>query len=65
MFSAGGIGLALGTLIVATQYQRILAPSWFFRLSLGVELVTLIGVAAVLVLPLELHLALFLSLIHI
>ena len=36
-----------------------MAPSWFFRLSLGVELVTLIGVAAVLVLPLELHLALF------
>ena len=59
VFSAGGIGLALGTLIVATQYQRILAPSWFFRLSLGVELVTLSGVAAVLVLPLELPLALF------
>lgn len=59
MFSAGGIGLALGTLIVATQYRRILAPSWFFRLSLGVELVTLIGVVAVLLFPLELALALF------
>jgi putative membrane protein len=59
VFSAGGIGLALGTLIVATQYQRILAPDWFFRLSLGVELVTLSGVVAVLLFPLELALALF------
>lgn len=59
VFSAGGIGLALGTLIVATQYRRILEPAWFFRLSLGVELVTLSGVAAVLLFPLELPLALF------
>ena len=59
IFSAGGIGLALGTLMVATQYRRILAPGWFFRLSLLVELVTLSGVTAVLILPLELPLALF------
>jgi len=59
VFSAGGIGLALGTLIVATQYRRILAPGWFFRLSLGVELVTLSGVIAVLRFPLELALAVF------
>ena len=59
IFSAGGIGLALGTLMVATQYRRILAPGWFFRLSLLVELVTLSGVAAVFILPLELPLALF------
>ena len=59
VFSAGGIGLALGTLIVATQYRRIPAPGWFSRLSLGVELVTLSGVAAVLRFPLELALALF------
>ena len=59
VFSAGGIGLASGTLIVATQYRRILAPDWFFRLSLGVELVTLSGVVAVLLFPLELALALF------
>ena len=59
VFSAGGIGLALGTLIVATQYRRILAPGWFFRLSLGVELVTLSGVIAVLRFPLDLALALF------
>jgi len=59
VFSAGGIGLALGTLAVATQYRRILTPAWFFRLSLLVEVVTLSGVVAVLFLPLELPLALF------
>ena len=59
VFSAGGLGLAVGTLIVATQYRRILAPAWFFRLSLLVELITLSGVAAVLILPIEVPLALF------
>ena len=59
VFSAGGLGLALGTLIVATQYQRILVPAWFFRLSIAVELITLSGVTAVLVLPIALPLALF------
>ena len=59
VFSAGGLGLAVGTLIVATQYRRILAPVWFFRLSLLVELITLSGVAAVLILPIEVSLALF------
>jgi len=59
VFSAGGIGLALGTLVIATQYRRILVASWFFRLSLGVELVTLSGVTAVLLFPLELPVALF------
>ena len=55
VFSAGGLGLALGTLIVATQYQRILGPAWFFRLSIAVELITLSGVTAVLVLPIALR----------
>ena len=59
IFSAGGIGLALGTVLVATQYRRILVPKWFFRLSLLVELTTLTGVAAVLLFPLDLSLALF------
>ena len=59
VFSAGGLGLAVGTLIVATQYRRILVPAWFFRLSLIVELITLSGVAAVLILPIEVPLALF------
>jgi putative membrane protein len=59
IFSAGGIGLALGTVLVTTQYRRILVPKWFYRLSLLVEFTTLTGVAAVLVLPLDLTLALF------
>ena len=59
VFSAGGIGLAIGTLVVATQYRRILAARWFFHLSLLVELVTLSGVVAVLTFPVELPLALF------
>lgn len=59
VFSAGGIGLAIGTLVVATQYHRIMTVRWFFHLSLLVELVTLSGVAAVLAFPLELPLALF------
>ena len=59
VLSAGGLGLALGTLIVATQYRRILVPAWFFRLSIAVELITLSGVTAVLVLPIALPLALF------
>ena len=59
VFSAGGLGLALGSLIVATQYRRILAPRWFFRLSLAVECITLSGVTAVLILQIALPLALF------
>ena len=59
IFSAGGIGLALGTVLVATQYRRILVPIWFYRLSLLVEFTTFTGVAAVLLLPLDLTLALF------
>lgn len=59
VFSAGGLGLALGSLVVATQYRRILAPRWFFRLSLAVECITLSGVTAVLILPIALPLALF------
>jgi len=58
VFSAGGIGLAIGTLVVATQYRRILAARWFFHRSLLVELVTLSGVVAVLAFPVELPLAL-------
>ena len=58
--SAGGLGLAVGTLIVTTEYRRKLVPAWFFRLSLLVELITLSGMAAALILPIEVPLALFL-----
>jgi putative membrane protein len=59
VFSAGGFGLALATLVVATQYRRILTPFWFFSSSLLVELVTLSGIAAVVLFPVETPLALF------
>jgi len=62
IFSAGGIGLALATLVIATQYHRIFNPYWFFRLSLSVEFIIFIGVIAVLILPLEKPLALFIYL---
>ena len=59
VFSAGGIGLALATLVIATQYHRLFNLLWFFRLSLLVELVVLAGVIAVLLYPVDQPLALF------
>ena len=58
-FSAGGIGLALATLIIATQYHRLFNRDWFFRLSFLVECVILLGVIAVLLLPIDQQLAMF------
>ena len=62
IFSAGGIGLALATLIIATQYHRLFNPEWFYRLSLAVEIVILLGVVGVLLYPIEKPLALFIYL---
>jgi putative membrane protein len=61
-FSAGGVGLALATMVIATQYHRIFDPWWFFRLSLGVEVVILLGVIGVLIYPIEQPLSLFIYL---
>lgn len=58
-FSAGGVGLALATLVVATQYRRLFTLRWFYGLSLAVELIILLGIAGVLLLPLAQPLALF------
>ena len=41
VYSIGGIVLALGMLIVAKQYHKILNTSYFYRISLLVELVIL------------------------
>lgn len=62
VFSAGGIGLALATLVIATQYHRLFNAQWFRRLSLLVELVILFGIIAVLALPIAQPLALFIYL---
>ena len=62
IFSAGGIGLALATLAVATQYHRLFKPYWFFRLSISVELIILMGILAVLIYPIDKPIALFIYL---
>ncbi len=59
IFSAGGIGLALATLVVATQYHRIFIPYWFFRLSVSVEITILLGILVVLIYPFGEPVALF------
>lgn len=59
VFSAGGIGLAVGTLLIATQYHRLFNTLWFFRISLGVELIILVGIIGVLAHPIDMPLALF------
>lgn len=41
VYSIGGIGLALGMLIVANQYHKILNTKYFYWISLLVELVIL------------------------
>lgn len=62
VFSAGGIGLAIATLLIATQYHRLFQLQWFFRLSLAVEVIVLAGILGVLMYPLALPLALFIYL---
>lgn len=59
VFSAGGIGLAIATLLVATQYQRLLNARWYFRIAVSVELVILAGILAVLLFDLNWSLAMF------
>jgi hypothetical protein len=48
IFSAGGIGLALGMLLIATQYPRLLNSRWFLGISLAVELIMLVAVLLIL-----------------
>lgn len=48
VFSVGGIGLALGMLLVATQYHRLLNVRWFYGISLLVELLMLAAVLVIL-----------------
>ena len=62
VFSAGGIGLAIGTLLVAMQYQRILNANWFYRISMLVEWVVLAGIVGVLTFDLNPNLAMFIYL---
>jgi hypothetical protein len=49
LFSAGGIFLAIATLIIANFYQKILNEYYFFRISLLVEIIVLLMVIGFLV----------------
>ena len=49
VYSIGGIILALGMLIVAKQYHKILNATYFYRISLLVELVVLLLVIGFLI----------------
>ncbi len=51
IFSAGGIFLAIGLLIVAKYYIQILNIKAFYRISLGVEIVMLLMVGYFLLSP--------------
>lgn len=44
IYSLGGVVLALAMLIVARLYHTILNATWFFRISLGVEVVLLVAI---------------------
>jgi len=48
VFSLGGVALALAMLVIARTYVRIMNRRWFFRISMGVELVMLVLVAGFL-----------------
>ncbi|OQX74277.1 MAG: hypothetical protein B6D59_03025 [Campylobacteraceae bacterium 4484_4] len=41
IFSIGGVILALGLLVVAALYEKILTLEWFFKITLFVELIVL------------------------
>lgn len=49
IYSIGGIVLALGSILIATQYAKILNSSSFYKISLFVELVILVVIVSFLV----------------
>jgi len=51
VYSLGGIALAVGMLMVARLYHKILNPEWFFRISLLVEVVLLLAIIYFLLHP--------------
>jgi len=59
IFSLGGIALAVGMLVVARYYEKILNLRTFFKISLFVELVMLVLVVWYLAMPYGLSTALF------
>jgi hypothetical protein len=51
IYSLGGVVLAIAMLIVARLYHRIMTTSWFFRISLFVEVVLLLAILYFLLFP--------------
>jgi len=51
IYSIGGIALAIGMLFIARLYHKILTISWFYRISLLVELVLLVVIVVFLIRP--------------
>ena len=51
IYSLGGVILAIAMLIVAQLYEKIMSLSWFFTISLAVEIVALIMVLLFLYKP--------------
>jgi len=51
IYSLGGVMLAVAMLIVARLYHRIMATSWFFRITLFVEVVLLLAILYFLLFP--------------
>ena len=49
IYSIGGIVLALGSILIASQYAKILNSSYFYKISLFVELVILAVIVSFLV----------------
>ncbi|MBM77534.1 MAG: hypothetical protein CL846_03555 [Crocinitomicaceae bacterium] len=48
VYSIGGIVLAIGMILIATQYEKILNTNYFYKISLLVELVILIVILSFL-----------------
>jgi len=59
IYSIGGVVLALGTLLIANLYYKILNIRWFFIISLFVEFVLFAMITVFLVSPYNYMLALF------
>ena len=51
IYSLGGVVLAIAMLIIARLYHRIMTTSWFFRISLFVEVVLLLAIFYFLLFP--------------
>ncbi len=64
IYSVGGVVLALGTLLIANLYYKILNIEWFFKISLFVEFVLFVMIIIFLLLPYNYMLALFVYIIY-